>query len=277
MLNDFFILASVSHVEPDLIYIWNQATLETKGVLIFLMCASIIAWSIMAAKIVQMRRARKLNSFFLEEYQRQANVLDFHKRKLEAEGCPLFNIYQQTCTEIDKQLQVNLHNNGKILHIKPVERTLEQAVANESLRLESKLVYLALAVTGSPFIGLLGTVWGVMSAFSYVGAKGSADLATMAPGVAGALIATVGGLLVAIPSMFGYNILLNFLRQFNVEMDNFAQDMSTRVEIELLDQESSVSSAPDKGEETESSPAKIKEKMEKSPIPPVLPFSEQES
>ena len=117
-----------------------------------------------------------------------------------------------------------------------VKRSLERAVSQEALKLESGLILLAIAVSGSPFLGLLGTVWGVMSAFSYVGMKGSADLATMAPGVAGALITTIAGLLVAIPSMFGYNWLVHNLRVFTVELDNFAQELVSKMETEYLEE-----------------------------------------
>jgi biopolymer transport protein ExbB/TolQ len=115
-----------------------------------------------------------------------------------------------------------------------VKRTLERTVAQQSIKLESGLILLAIAVSGAPFLGLLGTVWGVMSAFSYVAMKGSADLKTMAPGVSGALITTVAGLLVAIPSMFGYNWLVHNLRVQTVELDNFAQELVSHMESEYL-------------------------------------------
>ena len=91
-----------------------------------------------------------------------------------------------------------------------------------------------IAASGAPFLGLLGTVWGVMSTFSAVAMKGQADLATMAPGVAAALVTTVAGLLVAIPSMFAYNYLVHTLRVLTVELDNFAQELTSRMEIEYL-------------------------------------------
>ena len=115
-----------------------------------------------------------------------------------------------------------------------VKRALERAVSQESLKLESGLILLAIAVSGAPFLGLLGTVWGVMSAFSDVALKGSADLAALAPGVSSALVTTVAGLLVAIPSMFGYNWLVHNLRVLTVELDNFAQLLVSKMEVEFL-------------------------------------------
>jgi biopolymer transport protein TolQ len=115
-----------------------------------------------------------------------------------------------------------------------VKRTLERAVAEESLKLESGLILLAIAVSGAPFLGLLGTVWGVMSAFSYVAIQKQATLEALAPGVSAALVTTVAGLLVAIPSMFGYNWLVHNLRVMTVELDNFVQELVSKMETEFL-------------------------------------------
>jgi biopolymer transport protein ExbB/TolQ len=118
-----------------------------------------------------------------------------------------------------------------------VKRARERAVAKESLRLESGLILLAIAVSGAPFLGLLGTVWGVMSTFGHIAQQNSASLQAMAPGVAAALVTTVAGLLVAIPSMFGYNYLVHNLRVLTVELDNFAQELVSRMETECLKEE----------------------------------------
>ena len=97
------------------------------------------------------------------------------------------------------------------------------------------LILLAIAVSGAPFLGLLGTVWGVMSTFGHIAQQGSATLSAMAPGVSAALITTVAGLLVAIPSMFGYNWLVHNLRVLTVELDNFAQEIMSKIETEYLE------------------------------------------
>jgi biopolymer transport protein ExbB/TolQ len=118
-----------------------------------------------------------------------------------------------------------------------IKRTLEGAVARESLKLESGLILLSIAASGAPFLGLLGTVWGVMDTFAGVAVSGSADLTSMAPGVSAAMITTVAGLLVAIPSMFGYNWLVHTLRVRTVELDNFAQELVSKMETEYLKEE----------------------------------------
>jgi len=224
--------------QAELIYVWHQARPEAKAIIVLLIAFSIIAWSTMYYKAVQMRRARKLNHYFNEEFRSQKSVLDIFDRKLQVEGCPLYSVYQTGCSQLDARLrgpggerrrqQVTLKN------MEHVKRAIENVVAQESLKLESGLILLALAVSGAPFLGLLGTVWGVMSAFGGIAQQGTATLAAMAPGVAAALITTVAGLLVAIPSMFGYNYLVHNLRVFTVALDNFAQELVSKMEAEYL-------------------------------------------
>ena len=225
--------------QAELLYVWEQATPEAKVIIACLVIFSIIAWSVMIAKALQMRRAKRLNIFFNTEYKTQKNVLDVFDRQVQADGCPLFMVYRAGSIELDTGLK-NADGNGrkKFVSLKAMEhvkRSMENTVAQESLKLESGLILLAIAVSGAPFLGLLGTVWGVMSTFGHVAQQNSASLTAMAPGVAAALITTVAGLLVAIPSMFGYNWLVHNLRVLTVELDNFAQDLVSKMETEYLD------------------------------------------
>ena len=223
----------------DLLYVIERATPEGKAIIAILVLFSIFAWSVMASKVTQMRRARELNRLFEAEFRTQKQVLEVYDRRVQVTDCPLFMVYREGCRELDTRLKAgSLETRKKFISLKGMEhvkRTLERAVAQQSLKLESGLILLAIAVSGAPFLGLLGTVWGVMSAFSYVAMKGKADLATMAPGVAAALITTVAGLLVAIPSMFGYNWLVHNLRVLTVELDNFAQELVSNMETEFLE------------------------------------------
>ncbi|MBL9128209.1 MAG: MotA/TolQ/ExbB proton channel family protein, partial [Verrucomicrobiales bacterium] len=217
-------------------------TLEGKIVIGILVVFSMFAWQVMASKALQMRRARRLNALFREEYRRQKSVIEIHERRVKVEGCPLFIVYEDGCLELAQHLQPPRQaGQARSLSLKAMELVkgaLERSVARESLRLEAGLILLAIAVSGAPFLGLLGTVWGVMDAFGGVasGNVGSATLQMMAPGVAGALITTVAGLMVAIPSMFGYNWLVHNLRVLTVELDNFAQELAARMEVEFLEE-----------------------------------------
>lgn len=226
--------------DAELVYIWKQATPEAKAIIVCLVLFSIVAWSVMIAKALQMRRAKRLNILFTAEYRNQKHVLDVYDRRVQADGCPLFAVYQAGSLELDARLKSpETQTRKQFISLKGMEhvkRTLENTVAQESLKLESGLILLAIAVSGAPFLGLLGTVWGVMSTFGHIAQQGSASLAAMAPGVAAALITTVAGLLVAIPSMFGYNWLVHNLRVLSVELDNFAQELVSKMETEFLEE-----------------------------------------
>lgn len=239
-MNVPYFFAAANPKQAELLYVWDQATLEAKVIIVFLMLFSILAWTVMIAKAIQMRRAKKLNHFFSAEYHNQKHVLDIFDRRVQAEGCPLFAVYNSGSVELDARLKLPetgaRKQHASLKGMEHVKRTLENSVARESLKLESGLILLAIAVSGGPFLGLLGTVWGVMSTFGHVAQQGKADLATMAPGVAAALITTVAGLLVAIPSMFGYNWLVHNLRVLTVELDNFAQDLVSKMETEYLEE-----------------------------------------
>jgi biopolymer transport protein TolQ len=234
-----FIVVGAASNQADTLYIWDKATLEAKAIIVFLLIFSIVVWSVMVSKAIQMRRARKLNRYFNEEFRSQKKVLDVFDRKLHVEGCPLYEVYQTGCVQLDARLRgptgERARQNVSLKNMEHVKRALENTVAQESLKLESGLILLSIAASGAPFMGLLGTVWGVMSTFAGIAqSPQGATLAVMAPGVSAALSTTVAGLLVAIPSMFAYNWLVHNLRAFTVELDNFAQELVSRMETEFL-------------------------------------------
>ncbi len=227
--------------EFELVFVWNQARPEGKAIIVLLVLFSIFAWSVMASKATQMHRASRWNRLFDQEFREQKGLLSIFERRVQVNDCPLYVVYESGCVELEmsvRRAKAESPDRGDKLSLRSAEhvkRALEQAVARESLRLESGLILLAIAVSGAPFLGLLGTVWGVMSTFAGVAQVGNAQLTTMAPGVAAALVTTVAGLLVAIPSMFGYNWLVHHLRVLTVDMDNFAHEFASRIEIEFMD------------------------------------------
>ena len=235
-----FLAAAGNSDQFELVYIWERATPEAKIIIGVLVVFSIVAWTVMTFKALQMRRAKKLNQYFTGEFRSQDKVLEIFDRRVQADGCPLFAVYQAGSMELDARLKSgNPGGRNQYVSLKGMEhvkRSLENSVAQESLKLESGLILLAIAVSGAPFLGLLGTVWGVMSTFGHIAQQGSASLAAMSPGVAAALITTVAGLLVAIPSMFGYNWLVHTLRVLTVELDNFAQELVSKMETEYLEE-----------------------------------------
>ncbi|MGD1085797.1 MAG: MotA/TolQ/ExbB proton channel family protein [Verrucomicrobiota bacterium] len=227
--------------QTNLRYVLGQSTMQARGILVCLAVFSIFAWYTMIFKGLQMNRAKKLNQDFDSAFRGQKGVLGIFDRQLQVSGCPFFAVYQEGCAELDARLKTGpgalRKSHITLKGMEHVKRTLEGAVARESLKLESGLILLAIAVSGAPFLGLLGTVWGVMETFARVAIDQTADLTSMAPGVSAALITTVAGLLVAIPSMFAYNWLVHTLRVRTVELDNFAQDLVSKMETEYLKEE----------------------------------------
>jgi len=228
---------ATAETQPTFLYVWEQLQGPGLAIIVILVLFSTCAWAVMATKAWQLRRARKYNRYFDSEFRGQKRVLAMFERRINAEGCPLFNVYQEGCMALEERLRDKEGNRHRYVSLKSMEHIkglIESAVARESVALESGLILLAIAVSGAPFMGLLGTVWGVMEVFSRAAQVGNASLTTVAPGVAAALATTVAGLLVAIPSMFGYNWLVHNLRVATVEMDNFAQELAAKIEAEYL-------------------------------------------
>ena len=193
----------------------------------------------MYTKFRVVRFAKRQAENFRNHFRADRQPLRLYTLGARFDGTPLYDVYLAGCEEltfhllgspeVDETFRARLEIATPIssAQMRSVESAMERAVGESSLRLESQMILLATAVSGAPFLGLLGTVWGVMDTFGDVAAAGSANLAAMAPGVSAALITTVTGLLVAIPAMFGYNFLVTSIRGMTVDMDNFASELSS--------------------------------------------------
>src|SRR4051812_35391412 len=146
----FLAAAVASTDEAELLYVLRHSTPEAKAIIGFLLLFSIIAWSTMIGKAVQMRRAKKLNRLFNNEYRTQKNVLDVFDRRVQADGCPMFMVYQAGSLELDARLKTPEATGRKrfvsLKGMEHVKRSMENTVAQESLKLESGLILLAIAV-----------------------------------------------------------------------------------------------------------------------------------
>lgn len=233
--------------ESGLVYAFFNSTFEGKAVLIVLFLGSIFSWSVMVTKIRYLTFARRQTDRFSSLFHRDRTPLRIYEQGVRFEGSPLYEIYKagaaELCfqmlgsMEVDETFRARLESAPKITpaQMRAVNVAMERAVGESGLKLESQMIILSTAVSGAPFVGLLGTVWGVMDAFSGIAKSGSASLAAMAPGVSGALITTVFGLLVAIPAMFGYNFLVTSLRSMIVQAENFAAEFSSEIEHRYVD------------------------------------------
>src|SRR3954462_9854434 len=143
--------ASGKSGQIELVYIWNQATPEAKVIIFCLIIFSIMAWSVMIRKAIQMRQATKLNLYFGAEFRSQPNVLGIFDRRLQVDGCPMFVVYQAGSMELDARLKHGSSEGRKrymsLKGMEHVKRSLENCVAQESLKLESGLILLAIAVS----------------------------------------------------------------------------------------------------------------------------------
>lgn len=226
--------------EGALQFAFEKATTEGKITIGTLIIVSLFSWTVILTKAWQLWRARRMARQFFEAYRQTRDPLELARKNVEYDGAPAFELYAAGADELDYHLK----NNGievqgskrvSLAAFESVKVTLERTASQQALSLEKGMIVLSTAVAGGPFIGLLGTVWGVMETFSGIAKANSASLTAMAPGVAGALIATVVGLFVAIPAMFAYNFMVTSIRGITQELDNFATEFATSIEHGYVD------------------------------------------
>jgi biopolymer transport protein ExbB/TolQ len=241
-----------------ILYIFGQADWPGKVIVLVLCLGSAFTWSVMLTKSQQLSRARRTGESFLAQFRRERDPLHLFINNYEVADCPLYNIYRLGAEEVSAQF-----GNGGSLRkvaggykafggsgpatltavdsdVSVAERTvvnldtlrgaLGRAIDTEVMRLESRVSVLSTAVTGGPFLGLLGSSWGVMSVFAAMGEYGTVRLGAVAPGISAALLATVVGLLVAVPSLFAYNWLAQRIRHATMEMESYAEEFVNAVE-----------------------------------------------
>lgn len=243
-------------------FAFEKATLEGKLTISALLILSMFSWTIIITKIRQLWIARKVARKFFAAYEDSRDPLEIRRRGEEFDGAPAYQLYIRGADELAYQLKNNpvqvqarplnsltrdagSDNTDIIAKATPtkvspasfeaIKVTLEEAAGMAAMNLEKGMIVLSTAVAGGPFIGLLGTVWGVMETFAGIARANSASLTAMAPGVAGALIATVVGLLVAIPAMFGYNFMVTTIRNITQELDGFASRYANQIEHVYVD------------------------------------------
>ena len=221
-------------------FAFEKATLEGKITIGVLVLVSLFSWSVIITKILQLWRASRTSKQFFDAYHETRDPMELQRKALTFDGAPAYELYVAGQKELQFQLAkhpVLVKGEARITQagFDSVRVSLEEAAMHEASALEKGMIVLSTAVAGGPFIGLLGTVWGVMETFSGIAKANSASLTAMAPGVAGALIATVIGLLVAIPAMFAYNFMVTRIRAFTQELDAFAIRFATQIEHTYVD------------------------------------------
>ena len=195
---------------------------------------SIVAWAIMLGKRTDLQRLVRLNHAFERQLRDQRHVLDLPDSLREERVIPYADLVAEAIDAYWRAAAIGRERGSDTarFRLEHAENALQRALARQTLHYESNMIFLASVVSGAPFLGLLGTVWGVMTAFSEVGLQQTATIQTLAPGVSEALLTTISGLLVAIPSVFGYNWLFARTRTMITELENFASAFADRIELE---------------------------------------------
>ncbi|MEA1970069.1 MAG: protein TolQ [Thermodesulfobacteriota bacterium] len=207
-------------------------------VLLLLLFFSVVSWAIILMKYRVIKKSRRENDMFLDRYMKINKLSEVFPESKKFRYSQLAEVFRAGYTELvkvagirrevlsDADSEVSLEMRG----LDNIERALNRACDSETTKLESSLGFLATAGSSCPFIGLFGTVWGIMNAFKGIGVKGSATLAVVAPGISEALIATAAGLAAAIPAVIFYNYYTNQVRTMTVETDSFSSEFLNIVE-----------------------------------------------
>lgn len=194
------------------------------GLLILL---SLGSWTVMIAKFLHFRRATSQSTAFLEVFRSSQRFSEVAAQAERLAASPLVGLFRAGYVEIDTQVKALGRETGsgqrdyRIQSLQALERSLRRAANLETTHLTRGTGFLATTAAASPFIGLFGTVWGIMVAFRDIGLTGSTSLVAVAPGIAEALINTALGLAAAIPALMGYNFFANGLRQYRSDMTDF--------------------------------------------------------
>jgi biopolymer transport protein TolQ len=211
-------------------------------VLLLLLIFSVVSWAIILMKYFNIKKVGREDGLFLSVYMRSTKLSEIFPEAKRFRHSALAEIFRAGYAELAKVAKsargtppgkdaAETGGQGiEIAGIDNVERAMNRACGSEASKLEAALGFLATTGSASPFIGLFGTVWGIMDTFKGIGARGSATLAVVAPGISEALIATAAGLAAAIPAVIFYNYYLNRIKTMTLEMDNFASELLNIVE-----------------------------------------------
>ena len=245
---NFIIAAAVS--APGVYYAYQHSDSVGKGIVLLLLVISSITWTVMVDKGLVLRRSRLLSLRFLYKFRAHQGGIASPALMRENPQGPIGELYS---AGVDKLNEFYEQGNAGYIAVRQercklseaqlsaIEAVLEREVSHQIEQLETKIGMLGTMVSLSPFLGLFGTVWGVMMAFCGIAVAGKPDFFALAPGVAGALLTTVAGLVVAIPSLVGYNMLNGSIRHLTNMMDNFTEEFMVRLKLEQLELEKNVS------------------------------------
>jgi biopolymer transport protein TolQ len=205
----------------EIVTMVQQTGIVAQVVLLILLLASIFSWAIILSKLGSLRRARSQSGRFLRAFRKAHRLQDVAAVSEQFKPSPLVAVFDNAYDEYRRQGEQN---------ITAVQRAAQIASSEELTRLERRLPWLATTGAVAPFIGLFGTVWGIIDAFYGLGNTAAATLSAVAPGISEALITTAAGLGAAIPAVIAYNIFTHRMREFGARMDDFTLELLNLIE-----------------------------------------------
>jgi biopolymer transport protein TolQ len=210
----------------DILSLVLQASGVVMGVLCLLGLFSLISWYIIGYKFYYLHKAQSESEEFLENFWKSKRLDAIFQTAEDLKRSPISQMFKAGYIELSKiKGSENASNQASWLgDMQSIERALERARTNELTHLESMVPFLATTGSAAPFVGLFGTVWGIMNSFRSIGEKGAANLATVAPGIAEALVATAIGLMAAIPAVIAFNYFVRRIKVLTSEMEAFTND-----------------------------------------------------
>jgi biopolymer transport protein TolQ len=213
----------------DILQLILNASPVVKGVLGLLILMSIASWFVIGSKTIYLSNAASRSARFQDAFWKTGRLDEIWRVSEASPPSPVSEVFRAGYTELaklQKRRQEAPDSAGEELlgDIESVERALARARTTAITDMESRVPLLGTTASAGPFIGLFGTVWGIMNSFRNIGSKGAANLATVAPGIAEALVATAIGLMAAIPAVMAYNYFSRRIRVLSAEMETFSSD-----------------------------------------------------
>lgn len=230
----------------DLIQMISSSGLMVNFVLLLLLTFSLLSWSIIFIKYRYIRRAFKESALFTEYFWKSRDLSEAFVAAKQLLSSPIAQVFRIGYVELNKVTQTGASARVQVSDQEPqamgahfagidnVTRALRRATNTEITRITQMVPFLATTGNTAPFIGLFGTVWGIMNSFHGIGLRGSATLAVVAPGISEALIATAAGLAAAIPSVIAYNYFMQKIRIIETELQSFSADFLNLIERDIL-------------------------------------------
>jgi biopolymer transport protein TolQ len=211
----------------DILDLLSNTGAVAKFVLITLLAFSLISWAIILTKWSLLRRARVQSGRFLRAFRKAQRLQDIATVADQFRPSPLVGVFEGGFQEYKRQLAVS---GSSLRSLTAVQRGMQIGASEEITRLERNVPWLAITAAVTPFIGLFGTVWGIIDAFHGLGTAGGATLRAVAPGISEALTTTAAGLAAAIPAVIAYNLIVSSIREFAARGDDFALEVLNAVE-----------------------------------------------